>query len=331
MDKVINETEIDISSLTLCSKPYDGDPAKDRDKFIGGSDSGTVLGVNPWKSAYTLWAEKTGLIEVPDISNKAAVWWGTEEEAIVAKRFEILENKKVRRSNKTYYIKEYPFLCAHVDRLIVGEKAGLECKTMTARNNIDLDSGEVPPQYYAQCQFYMLCTGLLIWYIAIKRDNAELYIIRIERDDDYILNMLIALIAFWAMVQSKTPPAVDGSYSTKETLNRLYPPEVTINTKDNPVLITEAIEKELKYLKEVDKEIQSLEDLKETSIANIKKWMGDNTYAQSVDWKLRWNVVKGRKSIDTKALQQDHPDIYEKYLKQGNDYRTFKYEEVKNK
>ncbi len=35
---------------------------KDRNKGIGGSDAGSVLGLNPWKSAYTLWCEKTGKI-----------------------------------------------------------------------------------------------------------------------------------------------------------------------------------------------------------------------------------------------------------------------------
>ena len=57
--------------------------------------------------------------------------------------------------------------------------------------------------------------------------------------------------------------------------------------------------------------------------------MGNNTYAQEERYKLRWNVVRGRKSIDNKRLQAEMPEVYEKYLKQGNDYRTFKYEEVK--
>lgn len=321
--------EINISELTLLSKPYDGDPSKDRDKFVGGSDAGAILGVNPWKSAYTLWAEKTGLIETPDISDKAAVWWGTMEEDIVAKRFEILENKKVRRSNKTYYINEFPFICAHVDRMVVGEKAGLECKTMTARNNIDLESGEVPAQYYAQCQFYMLCTGLLIWYIAIKRDNAELYVIRIERDEEYIQSMLQAVIEFWKHVLDKTPPEIDGSYSTQQTINAMYPAEDAADTKDNPVYITSDITEMLESMKMLDESIHALETQKEALISTIKDWMKDNTYAQGERYKLRWNVVRGRKSIDTKRLQAEMPEVYEKYLKQGSDYRTFKYEEVK--
>ena len=317
------------NALELCKKPYNGDPSAHRETYIGGSDAGTILGVNPYKSKYTLWAEKTGAIETPDISNKAAVWWGTMEEDIVAKRFEILENKKVRKSNQTYYLKEYPYICAHVDRLIVGEKAGLECKTMTARNNIDLDGGNVPPQYYAQCQHYMLCTGLPEWYIAIKRDNAELYVLKIERDDDYITAMLKEEISFWESVQSKNPPAIDGSYSTQQTINAMYPADDAEDTKDKPVYITSDITEMLESMKALDESIHALETQKEALISTIKDWMGDNTYAHGERFKLRWNVVRGRKSIDTKRLQAEMPEVYEKYLKQGSDYRTFKYEEVK--
>lgn len=317
------------NTLELCKKPYNGDPSAHRETYIGGSDAGTILGVNPYKSKYTLWAEKTGAIEVPDISNKAAVWWGTMEEDIVAKRFELLENKKVRKSNQTYYLKEYPYICAHVDRLIVGEKAGLECKTMTARNNIDLDGGNVPPQYYAQCQHYMLCTGLPEWYIAIKRDNAELYVLKIERDEDYITAMLKEEISFWESVQKKEPPLIDGSYSTQQTINALYPASDAVNTKDSPVFITSDISEMLDSVKVIDESIHALETQKEAVISTIKDWMKDNTYAQGERFKLRWNVVRGRKSIDTKRLQAEMPEVYEKYLKQGSDYRMFKYEEVK--
>ena len=31
-----------------------------RRQYIGGSDAGAVIGMNPYKSSYTLWAEKTG-------------------------------------------------------------------------------------------------------------------------------------------------------------------------------------------------------------------------------------------------------------------------------
>ena len=73
------------SNLTYKWKLWDGNPSSDRDKYIGGSDAGTILGLNPWKSPYTLWCEKTGLLTPEDISDKEAVWWGNYDEEGVAR------------------------------------------------------------------------------------------------------------------------------------------------------------------------------------------------------------------------------------------------------
>lgn len=55
-----------------------------RQKGLGGSDAGAILGLNPYKSAYTLWAEKCQLInsEVPD---NEAMRVGRDLEDYVAK------------------------------------------------------------------------------------------------------------------------------------------------------------------------------------------------------------------------------------------------------
>ena len=49
---------------------------KVRSMGIGGSDCGTVLGLNPHKSAYSLAAERIGMIKPADLSNNIKVWMG---------------------------------------------------------------------------------------------------------------------------------------------------------------------------------------------------------------------------------------------------------------
>lgn len=63
------------------------DWAKLRSTTIGGSDAAAILGLNPYKSPYALWAEKTGKVIPEDISQKEAVRLGTDLEEYVAKRF----------------------------------------------------------------------------------------------------------------------------------------------------------------------------------------------------------------------------------------------------
>lgn len=47
---------------------------KQRNKGIGGSDAGIILGVNKYKSPYTLWAEKSSLLESEDVQSEAALF-----------------------------------------------------------------------------------------------------------------------------------------------------------------------------------------------------------------------------------------------------------------
>ncbi|MBK0348939.1 YqaJ viral recombinase family protein [Aerococcaceae bacterium zg-ZJ1578] len=74
-----------------------------RSKGIGGSDVGTLLGLNPFKSKYQLWLEKTGQLEASDISSNVAVQIGNELENLVARLFMQETGLQVQKDNKTYF------------------------------------------------------------------------------------------------------------------------------------------------------------------------------------------------------------------------------------
>jgi len=103
-----------------------------RRRTIGGSDAAGVMGMSPWATPYTVWAEKTGLLqEKPDTE---AMRQGRDLEDYVARRFAEASGKTVRRENFMLYHDDYPFAHADIDRWVVGEKSGLECKTTSALN-----------------------------------------------------------------------------------------------------------------------------------------------------------------------------------------------------
>ena len=138
-----------------------------RSTTIGGSDAAAILDLNPHKSPYALWAEKTGKVIPEDISQKEAVRLGTDLEDYVAHRFMEATGKKVRRENYTIFRDDMPYAHANYDRLIVGEKAGLEIKTTNALNLKKFKNGEFPANYYCQCVHYMMVSGLKRWYLAV--------------------------------------------------------------------------------------------------------------------------------------------------------------------
>lgn len=320
---VATETEHERGeNLTYTKRPFTS-VTEERNKYIGGSDAGTIMGVNPWKSAYTLWLEKTGQIEVPDISNKLSVWFGTEEEEIVAKRFCLETGKQVRKSNLQYSCVEYPFLVGHVDRMVVGEDAGLECKTTSAWNKTDYQEGEIPPSHYWQCMHYMLVTGKTKWYIATKRDNTGFYYVYIERNEEAIEALLQAEIDFWQCVQTNTAPEIDSSKSTSESLNEQYE---EIEDSIDLTLEGEYSDKCMMIMK-IDEQIKELESTKTGLQNEIKSRMGEYSLATLNGFKTIWKT-QNRSTLDSKKLKVDYPDIYERYKKESST-RIFKITKMK--
>ena len=123
-----------------------------RKRGIGGSDAGAVCGLNPYAGPMSVYRDKTS--EAVEERDNEAMRQGRDLEDYVARRFTEATGLKVRRSNRMYQSEEYPFMLADVDRLVVGEDAGLECKTASAYQADRWKGGQVPPHYLIQCLHY---------------------------------------------------------------------------------------------------------------------------------------------------------------------------------
>lgn len=186
---------------------------------IGGSDAGTLLGLNPYSSPYALWADKTGKVVPEDISDKEAVRLGNDLEQYVAERWMETTGKKVRKANCFIYNSEYPFAHANIDRDVLGEKAGLECKTTSSWEILQqCKEGKYPDTWYAQVTHYMMVTGAERWYLGVLVLGRGFYEFTIERNEDEIKALAAAEEAFWNNVASNTPPALDGTEATQDAL-----------------------------------------------------------------------------------------------------------------
>lgn len=292
--------------LTLYQEPWSGDPAEGRNAFLGGSDTGTILGINPFKSPYTLWLEKTGRLEPPDLSDKIAVKVGHLLEEAVAQLYESETGHKVQESVVSYMCKEYPFLKGHVDRIVIDDdERGLECKTTSSNNKYDYENGEVPPYYYSQCQFYMMMTGRKYWDLGTLRDNYQFYINEIVRDEDYIQELLNRMIWFWNCVVTDTPPEIDSSYSTSDSLNRLYA-EGKGNTTVDLHTFNNLIKKREEYAS-LEKEYKQLKNEADNI---IKDKLGNNEKGESENYYVTWKTMCRPKFNLEKAKELLSPDDY---------------------
>lgn len=192
-----------------------------RKKYIGGSDAGAIVGLDEYKTPYSLWAEKTGKTEGfgGNISTKV----GTYLEELVAKMFTEETGKKVRRKNATLVNDQYPFACANVDRFLVGERSLLECKTSTSLPVMKkIRGGEYPERWYCQMTHYLAVTGLDKAYLAVLINNREFKVYELERDEDEIKALMDAEAEFWTHVKNDTPPSFTGLDPDSEALKVVY-------------------------------------------------------------------------------------------------------------
>lgn len=189
---------------------------------IGGSDAGTILGLNEYSSPYALWTEKTGKITPEDISDKEAVRTGHDLEDYVAQRWMEKTGKKLRRDNNFVYNSDFPFAHVQADRLVVGENAGFEAKTTASWEILQqCRDGKYPDRWYCQCVHGMMVTGMERWYLGVLVLGKGFFEFTIERNEAEIAALANAERHFWANVESNIPPALDGTEATNTALKTI--------------------------------------------------------------------------------------------------------------
>jgi putative phage-type endonuclease len=285
---------------------------------IGGSDASAIIGLNPWSSPFYVWAEKIG--KIPPKEDNEAMRLGRDLEDYVAKRFTEKTGKKVRRENNILVNHIYPFAHANVDRMIVGEDAGLECKTTSVLNLKKFKGGEYPETYYVQCVHYMAVTGCKRWYLAVLVLGEGFYDFTIERDEDEIKALMESEREFWEFVERKTPPPTDGLKATTEALSIIYP-------QDNGGAVNlMAYELDLTQYMNLTKSIKHLENCRDEAANKIKAFLGESAKGETDRFKVSWTSAS-KSTFDHKRFAKEHPEIDLSGYYKTSAYRTFKVSE----
>lgn len=281
---------------------------------IGGSDAGAIIGLNPYATPYTVWADKTG--RLPEKEENEAMRQGRDLEQYVASRFEEATGKKVRRRNVMFQHDDLDFVVANIDREVIGERAGLECKTTSVMNLKQFKNGAYPDQYYAQCIQYLAVTGWEKWYLAVLVLNQGFYVYEIERDEDEIAALMAAEKEFWeTYVVPDVPPPVDGFRPTTEALSAIYQ-----GGDDEGILINRP--EIVRNYVDLKTQIKRLEHEKEKCEQMLKEDLGDCEVGVCGNYRITWRS-QSRKTFDTKKFEADHPEMDLSSYYRNTNYRVF--------
>lgn len=275
---------------------------------IGGSDAGAIVGMNRFSSSMKVYKDKT--TDDIEIQTSESMRVGHDLEEYVAQRFCEATGKKVRRSNYMYRSKEYPWMIADVDRLIVGEDAILECKTTNAWGASKWYDGEIPDSYIMQCFHYMAVTGKRTCYIACLIMGVGFVYRTLYWDDDIINALIERESEFWnEYVVPRRLPEVDGSECCSEIIGSFYP-----SAEKGSVITLEGFDDSLARRDKIIRQIEELKTEQNKIEQDIKIFMKDNELAVNDNYRISWNIVESTR-LDSKKIKEEMPEIYNKFSK----------------
>lgn len=271
---------------------------------IGASEVGSVLGVNPWKSAVDVWLEKQG--RVPPFEGNNATYWGQRLEDIVAQEYSLRTGYSVRRLN---YTLRKGVLIADLDRLChasgvlpayhdeIRTDRILEAKTARDRS---LWADGLPLSYEAQCLVYMGMADCIqmVDVAALFLSEREFDVFPLLRDQDAIDEISARCEEWWRvhMVEGQAPEP-----TSEDDCKRLWakhrPLSVCIATPEvQSALLELAVAKEQKAIAEAQE--------KEAKLV-VMAIMQDAEALKSPDGKkvlATWKAAKDSKKVDWEAV-----------------------------
>ena len=290
---------------------------KYRTKGIGGSDVSIIAGINPFKSVYQLWLEKTGQVE-PEEEGSEYTHFGTLLEPIVRKEFMERTGIKVRQKHMLLQSEEHPFMFADLDGVINenGELCVFEAKTASAYKQ-EVWEEEVPAPYILQVQHYMAVTGAKKTYIAALVGGNHFFYHVVERDEEMIAEIIVMEKYFWQNhVMGGVEPVPDGSEATTRYFNERFR-----NSNGETIELPDEVLPVCEKYDNLTRQIKELETAKNAAANQLKSYLGEAEAGTVGDRKITWKSVS-KNSVDTKRLKSEHPDIYTDCLTQSS-YRRF--------
>lgn len=290
---------------------------EERRNYIGGSDIAAVMGMSRWKTQLQLWLEKTGEVEPADLSQVEAVQLGSELEEFVAQKFAKETGKQVRKQSKMYVHKDYPYMAAHIDRLITGTDEILECKTCGSHKKEEWQSDDIPKEYVLQVIWYLGITGKKKAYIAVLIGGQSFKYKTIEFDKELFDVMVDMAKLFWNAVQTKTPPAVTPEDNS--VIVQMFP------EPDSELVENQDMEEKISKLQQVKDDISALENEQKMLEAEIKNAIGEHLGVVTNKFKVTWPKYQQTK-VNTERLKAD--GLYEKYADKSS-YRRLNVSEKK--
>ena len=200
---------------------------------IGGSEVGTICGLNKWESAFTLWAKKSKKIS-DQIPQSEPMEWGSRLESVILDKFaESHPELTVWRDAGTWQHNVDTWAHANPDGVYQREDGTwgiIEIKTAAYPDDWKLmpqgvvgSADGVPRYYLTQVQHYLRVFGFSEAVVCALFSGNKYREYRVEADTFQQDIDREQVLRFMSYIESDTKPDWDGSASTYETVRAMNP------------------------------------------------------------------------------------------------------------
>lgn len=295
---------------------------KERKTYIGGSDLGSILGINNFRTELDVYFEKTSEGITEDATSEAA-YWGTVLEDVVAGEYAKRTGFKIEKPTGLIRHSEYPFIACNLDCWVIDNEGNshiLECKTANQMKVTcwgEEGTNQIPESYLYQVAYYTAITGANRADIAVLIGGQDFRIYRYDKDEFMESKLIRVAKKFWNNhVLTGVPPKPKNDKDAA----KLYPKANGLEVRANDTILEKVCV--LQDLKAREKTIS--EEIKDLQLC-IKDYMqdGEVLVGEEGTCYATWKNTQGRQSVDTKKLKVEYSDIYQECLKEKSGYRVF--------
>lgn len=294
--------------------PLTAEQKTERRNAIGSSDMAALFGLDPFKTAYDVWLDKTGQLE-DDNEENAACFAGNKFEAGVLDYAEEQLGPLLR--NQSRRVENLP-IAVNTDAIIEQNSIPVEAKTTGLFGPVqdiwgDDGTDQVPDRVIIQAHCHMMAWGQGECYVPAFIGGTGFRLYNIPRNTDIAKAIAEKALWFWDIVEKKIcPPDSIPSMEVAKRMRRV--PNVVTNIPEE--LFQKYLNaKEAKTIAEkayIELQSEILAALGEAEAANCGK-LGAITY-----------LPQSRRSLDSESLKRDHPDIFQEYYRTSKPFRVLR-------
>lgn len=200
---------------------------------IGSSDAPIIAGESPYRSALELWAEKArGIVPEVDADRERLFLMGKLLEGPLLDYYTLVSGLRVEGGRPSvveiergplFQHPQFPVLRASLDGLVLTDDPVI-VEAKWSNSNAWRIPDEVPDSVRVQVQHQLAVTGFnRADVVGLIRGLPR--IVRVERDEELIRDLVSLELRFWQYVESGEEPRefIDGTPGTERTIRRLFP------------------------------------------------------------------------------------------------------------